>query len=142
MFFWIKWILLILFNDLTSCTKKKRFMDISPKNYGGVIFSLSYTELIYLVLIVEKKKFVFIFIRINGKNRGKCYYVMVRLCHMYFHFVFFVSQLFSWTSLESEKNSSVRFMCFEQKITSMEVFKKVARKMHLRAKWGKNRNVL
>ena len=41
--------------------KKKRFMDISPKNYGGVIFSLSYTELIYLVLIVEKKVFLFLF---------------------------------------------------------------------------------
>ena len=142
MFFWIKWILLILFNDLTSCTKKKRFMDISPKNCGGVIFSLSYTELICLFLIVEKKKFVFVFIRINGKNRGKCYYVMVRLCHMYFHFVFFVSQLFSWKSLESEKISSVRIITFGQKLTSVELFEKTARKMHLRAEWGKNRNVL
>ena len=34
-------------------------MDISQKNYGGVIFSLSYTELIYLLLIVEKKFFCF-----------------------------------------------------------------------------------
>ena len=122
--------------------KRKRFMDISPKNYGGVIFSLSYTELIYLVLIVEKKKFVFVFIRINGKNRGKCYYVMVRLCHMYFHFVFFVSQWLSWKSLELEKNSSVRIMCFGEKMTSVEVFEKVRDYVHFSLAWGKNRNVL
>ena len=118
--------------------KKKRFMDISPKNYGGVIFSLSYTELIYLVLIVEQSFFVFVFIRINGKNRGKCYYVMVRLCHMYFHFVFFVSQWHSWKSLEVEKNSSVRIMSFGEKLTSVEHFEKKGGKMHLPPSCGKN----
>jgi len=41
--------------------KKKRFMDISQKNYGGVIFSLSYAELISSLLIVEKKSFHFFF---------------------------------------------------------------------------------
>jgi len=113
-------------------------MDISQKNYGGVIFSLSYTELISSLLIVEKKSFhFFFFIRINGKNRGKCYFVVVRLCHLCAILVFFVSQLFSSKILEAEKNSTVRIMYFGQKLTDVEHFEKVPRKMHLRGKWGK-----
>ena len=69
--------------------EKKRFADISQKIYGGVIFSFSYTGFILSLLIVEKKNLCFFFIRINCKNRVKCYCVVERLCHMCVILTFF-----------------------------------------------------